>query len=619
MRKLLSLIAVFSLLVACGEKEQLPGEGDKDNPTPAPSEITLSLEQIDAPVAGGEYTLTVTSPTRPSVGTRPDWITIPDGTYNSTTYKITYQVKVSPNADTNERTASIQVSAGSLSKTLVVKQEAAPIPSDAPTAMTLDKHALSVAQAGGSASVIVTAPEKAAVSGVPAWLEVTETEFKNYKMKFTFKAGANDSYEELSATVVITSGSFKDEVVITQAGKEKGPEPLDNDAWKLSESLGLGWNMGNHFDAYYNGSWAGANEGYPNETAWQGSKATKATFTGVKAAGFTSVRIPVSWLKMIGPAPDYKIDETWLSRVYEVAQWAHEAGLNVIVNTHHDENHGVDNDYQWLDIKNAATNATLNETIKTEIKAVWTQIANQFKDCGDWLILEGFNEINDGGWGWSEAFRANPTKQCNILNEWNQVFVDAVRATGGNNSTRWLGVPTYAANPEYEKYMKMPTDAANRLMLSVHFYDPSDYTIGDAQYSDWGHTGKTGLKAEGGDEDHVKSVFGNLYKKYVSRNVPVYVGEFGCSMRAKSNSRAWAFYLYYMEYIVKAAKTYGLPCYLWDNGSEGDGKERHGYINHGTGNYIGNSKEVVDVLVKARFTTDPAYTLQSVYDSAPTF
>lgn len=397
------------------------------------------------------------------------------------------------------------------------------------------------------------------------------------------------------------------------------PTGCNNTATRLSERLGLGWNMGNHFDAYYNGSWAGDKEGYPDEEVWGNAKATKATFTAIKAAGFTSVRIPVSWLRMIGDAPDYTIDATWLDRVYEVALWAHEAGLDVIVNTHHDENHGVSNTYQWLDIKNAATNSALKAQIDGKIAAVWTQIAMRFKDCGDWLILEGFNELNDGGWGWSSQFTADPTIQCGILNEWNQIFVDAVRATGGNNATRWLGVPTYAANPAFAQYLQLPQDPAGKTMVSVHFYDPSDFTIGEAQYTDWGHTGASGKKADWGDEDHVKATFGALFSRYIAENIPVYIGEFGCSMRSKSDARAWKFYLYYLEYVVKAAKTYGMSCFLWDNGSDGAGQEQHGYFNHGTGDYIGNSKEVVDVMVKARFTTDASYTLDSVYNSAPTF
>ena len=508
------------------------------------------------------------------------------------------------------------------------KMDPTPEPTPAPKAITLSSSSFQVAQAGEKLSLTITAPSRPSFTGLPSWITYVDGTFNAYSMTVGLTVAANETYEERLATVTVAStGVPSVTFTVTQAPAEKPvdpepepePEPGDNDAWKMARALGLGWNMGNHFDAFYNGSWAGEKEGYPDETAWQPNKATQTTFDGVKAAGFTSVRIPVSWLKMIGPAPSYTIDKAWMDRVYEVVGFAHAAGLNVIINTHHDENHGVNNDYQWLDIKNAVNNSSLNESIKAKIKAVWTQIAERFADCGDWLIMEGFNELNDGGWGWSEDFRKDPTRQCGILNEWNQVFVDAVRATGGENATRWLGVPTYAANPEYAKYLKMPSDKAGRLMLSVHFYDPSPYTIGDEQYSDWGHTGVKGKKADYGDEDHVQEVFGMLNKEYVSKNIPCYLGEFGCSMRAKSDTRAWKFYLYYMEYIVKAAKTYGLPCFLWDNGATDTGKEQHGYINHGTGGYIGNSKEVVNVLKKAWFTESDGYTLQHVYDSAPKF
>lgn len=496
----------------------------------------------------------------------------------------------------------------------------------APDSITLSSASFDVAQAGETVSLEITAPVYPRAEGAPEWITVKGGTYKNYKMMMNFVVEANEDYASRSAELTITAGSAAPRTVtVNQRGKDFTPAtppaaPQDGDSRKIASWLGLGWNMGNHFDGFYNSSSAGEKEGYPDETVWhQQGKATQATFVGVKAAGFTSVRIPVSWLRMIGPAPDYKIDETWMNRVYEVVQMASKAGLTVIVNTHHDENHGSDNTYQWLDIKHAVDDPALNARIKDEIRAVWTQIANRFKDCGDWLILEGFNEINDGQWGWSDDFRKDPTRQCDILNEWNQVFVSAVRATGGNNAVRWLGVPTYAANPEYEKYLTLPDDPAGRTMLAVHFYDPSDYTIGDKQWSDWGHTGQAGKKATYGDEDHVRAVFGNLYTRYVEKGVPVYLGEFGCSRRNPSDSRAWGFYLYYLEYVVKAAKTYGLPCYLWDNAATGYGKERHGYIHHGTGAYVDGSRAIVDVMVKAMFTEDPAYTLQSIYDHAPKF
>ena len=500
----------------------------------------------------------------------------------------------------------------------------------APTAITLSQNSFSFSKDGGEATLTVKAPFRPSFSGTPSWITVKDGTFDKYQITYTLTASANTAYEERTATVTLKATGVSDVTfTVSQEAAEKPEEPTPgtevNQA--IIDAMGLGWNMGNQFDGYYNGSWAGEKEGYPDECVWQGSTdaekkahmATQATFDGLKALGFTSVRIPISWLKMIGAAPDYSIDESWMNRIYEVVGFAHNAGLMVIINTHHDENHGVANTYQWLDILGASNNSAKNETIKAEIKAVWTQIANKFKDCEDWLIMEGFNELNDGGWGWSAAFKANPAKQCNILNEWNQVFVDAVRATGGNNATRWLGVPTYAANPEFEKYVTLPDDPAGKTMLAVHFYDPSDYTIGEKQYSDWGHTGAADKKANGGDEDHVKAVFGNLYTKYVSHGTPVYLGEFGCSMRAKSNARAWAFYKYYMEYVVKAAKTYGLPCYLWDNGTTGDGQEKHGYVHHGTGQPIGNSKEIIDLIKKAWSTESAGYTLETVYNSAPKF
>ena len=508
----------------------------------------------------------------------------------------------------------------------------------APTAITLSQSGFSFTKDGGEASLTVKAPFRPSFSGTPSWITVGDGTFDKYQITYKLTAAANTTYEAREATVTLKATGVADVTfTVSQEAAEKpvDPTPGSEVNQAVIDAMGLGWNMGNQFDGYYNGSWAGEKEGYPDECVWQGSTdaekkahmATQATFDGIKSLGFTSVRIPISWLKMIGPAPDYKIDETWMNRIYEVVGFAHKAGLSVIINTHHDENHGVNNDYQWLDIKNAAGNSALNESIKAEIKAVWTQIAQKFAGCEDWLIMESFNELNDGGWGWSNDFRNNPTKQCNILNEWNQVFVDAVRATGGNNATRWLGVPTYAASPEFEKYAVMPTDPAKKTMLAVHFYDPSAYTIGSEQYSDWGHTANREKDSEGnykywagsGDEDHVKAVFGNLYTKYVSHGIPVYLGEYGCSMRSKSDTRAWAFYKYYMEYVVKAAKTYGLPCYLWDNGASGTGQEQHGYIHHGTGQPIGNSKEIIDILKKAWFTSAEGYTLDTVYNSAPKF
>ena len=425
-----------------------------------------------------------------------------------------------------------------------------------------------------------------------------------------------------------SSGNQGGEQGGNQGGQEQQtdtPTLVNNDAMKRTMEMGLGWNLGNQLDAYEEDP---DDKDYlmPSETVWGNPKVTQVALEKVRAAGFTTIRIPVTWLGKIGPAPDYKIDQAWMARVTEVVGYARNAGFNnIIVDTHHDEDH---DDNHWQDLKNASKDPALNEQIKKEIVAVWTQIANNFKNVGKELMFEGFNELNDGEWGESASFKADPTVQCNVLNEWLQTFVDAVRATGGNNSTRWLGVSTYCANPKYAKYLVLPQDKAGKLMVSVHYYDPSDYTLGKEgsdgkdylPYSDWGHTGASGKKYKKYDEDYVRETFGMLYNTYIANNIPVYIGEIGCSRRAKSDKRSWDFSLYYLEYVAKAARTYGLPAVLWDCGGKGvPGPEHHYYFRHDTGEYYPDAKEAIDVLIKGWFSDDPNYTLESVYNSAPVY
>lgn len=480
----------------------------------------------------------------------------------------------------------------------------------APTVITLSPTSISATVEGGSHNVSITAPARPKVeipSAAKSWLTVKDGTWNSekYSMTVSFTIAANDTYDARETDVTVKASGASDVTLkVSQAAKEKPVDPTpggENTATARAKVLGLGWNMGNHMDAISNG--------VSGETVWGNPKATQATFDGVKAAGFKSVRIPVTWMGHIGEAPDYIIEDAWMNRVAEIVGYAENAGLNVILNTHHDEDHG---DNHWQHLKNAVDSDAANTQIKEEIAAVWTQIATKFKDKGDFLMLESFNELIYGN-QWSSS--SNTQKKCDVINEWNQVFVDAVRATGGNNETRWLGVPGYAASPNYLQYVKVPDDPAKKTMIAFHCYDPYDYTIGEKQTEDWGHTG-TSFK---NGENEIKALFAGIYSNYIAKDIPVYMGEFGCSMRDKNNAKAWAYYLYYMEYVVKAAKTYYIPAFLWDNGAAGAGQEHHPYIDHGTGKYMGNSEAVVKVMVKAWNTESDSYTLDSVYNTAPTF
>ena len=487
---------------------------------------------------------------------------------------------------------------------------------------------LNVSAAEETKSIVVKASQRPEVVGPASWVYANASEliYPSRNSTITFTISPNpDTQNARSAPFTISVGSKNLHLTLIQAkaeisnedeGKtdeeEKSfapwinPEPCEisgNTAREVALSLGAGWNLGNQMDAYANG--------VSSETCWGNRMATQSLFDSLKAHGFSSVRIPVTWLGHIGNAPDYKIEDSWINRVVELVEMAEKAGLNAIVNIHHD---GA-NSKHWLNIKEAALNADTNSEIKAEIKAVWTQIADAMKNKGNFLMFEGFNEIHDGGWGWGENL-TDGGKQYKCMNEWNQTFVDAVRSTGGNNASRWLAVPSYVANINLavDGSMKLPSDPSNKLMVAVHFYDPNDFAL-NSLVSDWGHTGDPTKKGSAvQDEDYVRSQFAKLTSTWVDKGVPVYVGETGPSNAA--TDRGNKFRNYYLEYLYRAAREAGLAAFYWDNGAVGKGTDKFGMFDHGDGSVINDSGDAIFSLLRGATCIDPGYSLSWVYGSA---
>lgn len=391
--------------------------------------------------------------------------------------------------------------------------------------------------------------------------------------------------------------------------QEQKSRPQDNEAIQFALSMGIGWNLGNQMDAHYGGC--------SYEEGWGNKAATQQTFNGVAKAGYKSVRIPVTWMGHIGPAPTYTIEKAWIDRVAELVEMAHKAGLIVIINIHHDgygaETDAVKKGYFWLDLPGAVASEEKNTQIKQELTMVWLQIGKRFANFGDWLVFETLNEIQDGGWG-NGNNKTDGGAQYRVLNEWNQVCVNAIRAAGGQNETRYIGVPGYVASPDLTiDNMVLPEDVVeNRLMVAVHSYDPWDYA-GSAKYNEWGHTGKDVVPGQG--EDSYVAMLNRLYNMYVRRGIPVYFGEFGAVRRATKEDEE--FRLYYFRYICKAMRERKIAALYWDNGNSKTGEDGFGVINHATGKYIGNGEQAVRAMVDSWENTDPAYTLKAVYESAP--
>lgn len=392
------------------------------------------------------------------------------------------------------------------------------------------------------------------------------------------------------------------------------PELVVNEALTWLKSFGMGWNLGNHFDSHDNGK-AVDNDPSVDPEWWDGNATpSRELYANLYRKGFRSVRIPVTWMAHSDGAPDYAIEESFLSLVEQNVAWARDAGLKVILNIHHD---GADSKY-WLDVKGAASNPARKAEADARLVALWTQIAGRFRDEGDYLMFEAFNEVHDGGWGWSSGKYEVPSAQSSVLNAWLQIFVDAVRATGGNNGKRWLGCPGYCASPELTMdYMELPDDPAGKLAVSVHMYEPSDFTLssGAGEKMQWGHTAAGSWKASSGELEFVTTLKA-LYDKYLVNDIPVYIGEVGC--KNKNGEVAVKFKKYYIEYTWRAFTAYGMPAFIWDNGSRSTEGDNHAYINHNDGTYLGTGKEYTDLMYKAVYSPkSDTYSLGTIYDSAP--
>lgn len=464
---------------------------------------------------------------------------------------------------------------------------------------------------GGESTFDVQSSEAITVtSSDPSWCTVTKgSRNVDNKIPVIVKVQENSATESRSAKISIYAGSQAKTVTVAQDAKAVTPDPTPipvegKTAMEIAKDMGAGWNLGNHFD--------GTIANQPGKY-WDNATPTQALYDKLKEYGFNTVRIPVTWMHNMGVAPDYKIAPEYLSEVRANVEMAEKAGMYVIINIHHDGANGQN----WLKIKEASKDEKLNNSIKENISAVWGQIADCFADKGQFLIFESFNEIQDGGWGWGDN-RKDGGKQYRTLNDWNQTFVDVVRSKGGNNASRILGIPSYSASPELslEDSFVLPTDpSADRLMVSVHYYSPTDYTL-EAKFTEWGHTGTAGNKEKWGDEDAVRDIFGKLKSKFVVSNIPVYIGETGNVNR--NDDRADSFRRYYLEYVFKAAKEYGLVPMLWDNNVAGYGRECHGTFDHTDGKFVNKYAEgVVKTITNAVNNNDASYTLTSVYDNAP--
>lgn len=400
----------------------------------------------------------------------------------------------------------------------------------------------------------------------------------------------------------------------TEAGTETGaagetetvqeskaaPEPIvrknDGVRWQdFVRDMGMGWNLGNTLDAI---DWDGLSDELDYEGVWvPGSvKTTRELIQMVKAQGFRTVRVPVSWHNHVDITTDengkkhYRIRERWMKRVREVVDYCYDEGMYVIINIHHDDK----------DKKFIYPTEDCREQSIDYITQLWTQIATEFAEYDHHLIYEVFNEVRLVGTNdeWTPSSPASLEAQL-LINEYAQAGVDAIRSVAsGYNESRFIMCMGYAGNIYSYKNMVLPTDKGgypNRIMVSVHPYAPANFCM-----EVW--NGKSVFDEE--VQASVKDVFRLLKREWTSKDVPVVISEWGTKQKWDNGEARIKHASYYVRQAVTACKdsagnTVPIPCLLWDNATLGDPTqvETFGFLDREHMKWF--DQEYVDAIIEA--------------------
>ena len=256
----------------------------------------------------------------------------------------------------------------------------------------------------------------------------------------------------------------------------------------------------------------------PTEGGWGNPPLQEHAFDDYKNAGFTAVRLPITWDGHTSTTPPYAIDSAWMTRVEQVVDWGLRRGLFIIINAHHES---------W--IKNSFTGANV-----ARFDSIWSQIASRFRNKSDSLVFEIINE-------------PDPMLKGNV-DTLNAQVLKIVRRT---NPTRIVSFSGYMwSNSEQLVIAAIPDSSDKYLIGYYHSYDPYPF----------GLVG-TGTYGSAADINATKARFDQVAAWSNRTNIPVILGEFGYIDSCDYNSRMCAY-----ATVVDQALIHGVPTFAWDDG-----------------------------------------------------
>ncbi len=300
--------------------------------------------------------------------------------------------------------------------------------------------------------------------------------------------------------------------------------------------MGVGWNLGNTFDA----------KG-PDETAWRNPFTTKEMIDMVADKGFKTLRIPITWQFHLGAAPDYTIEEAWLDRVETVVNYGLQNDMFVIVNIHHDEDI-IEPSY------------SREEESTKIIVSIWEQVSERFKNYDNSLIFETLNEMRIPGGENEWKGGTEEGRQC--LNNFHAAAVEAIRASGGNNATRKIMLSTFAASGTdiAMEGLELPKD--DNILAAVHCYTPYDFCQRkDNPNLEWGTQE---------EQEELDNLFAHINDVFSQKGYAVVMGEWGSKNNNNDEQRA-----IHAAYYTKTALKHNICPVVWDDGGQFQLLDRH--------------------------------------------
>ncbi|HIZ01090.1 MAG TPA: cellulase family glycosylhydrolase [Candidatus Bacteroides merdipullorum] len=355
----------------------------------------------------------------------------------------------------------------------------------------------------------------------------------------------NTTGQTRTAQLTFDAGGNVRQYTVTQTaeGADTYPAGMEEDALEWARSIYAGINLGNTL------------ESTGGETAWGAPLTSQAIIDYMKEMGFDAVRLPCSWNQYL-EADGLTVQPSWMARVKEVVDYCINADMHVMLNIHWDGG--------WMQ-EHCDASVDTEETIagiESKLYNIWTQIATTFRDYDGRLAFAGANEP-----------AVSNRDDMYVLARYEQAFVDAVRATGGNNTWRNLIVQGPNTNIDYtDLWMELPEDPTpGRLMVEVHHY-PYNFTINEDPETCtyfWGEPyAQYGPVDEGYQEDYNISQFAKMQARFVERGIPVILGEYGVAYRTHPDPTLQSVCEdsegYYLGHVAREAKNHGLVPFLWD-------------------------------------------------------